>query len=338
MEKVLLMGGAGFIGHNLALKLKKKKFKVYIVDFLKINNLMSLNKVNPQNRSLYKKILKERLSILKKNNIQVIRFDCRNYKKVSQTIKKINPNYIYHLAAVAHANISNKDPFSTFDHSFRTLENTLDASRSLKNLKRFVYISSSMVYGNFKKQTVDEKDTCEPLGIYAALKFSGEKLVLAYNQVFNIPYNIIRPSALYGERCVSRRVVQVFIENALSGKELVINDDGKEKLDFTNIEDLTNCMTTMLKKPKSKNQLFNITFGNSRTILELVNIIKKNIENVKVRSQKRDKLVPYRGTLSNQKAKKIINFTPKINLEKGVQKLITWYKLNHINEFKKRNQ
>jgi nucleoside-diphosphate-sugar epimerase len=337
MKKVLLIGGAGFIGHNLAIKLKTKKLKVYIIDFLKINNIKSLGKVKPENRSLYKKILEERLSILKKNKIKIIKFDCRNYKKVSQTIKKINPNYIYHLAAVAHANISNKDPFSTFDHSFRTLENSLDASRSLKNLERFVYISSSMIYGNFKKKIVNEKDTCEPLGIYAALKFAGEKLVLGYNQVFNLPYNIIRPSALYGERCISRRVVQVFIENALSGKELVINDDGRERLDFTNIEDLTTCMTKLLEKPKSKNQLFNITFGNSRTILELINIIKKNIKNVKIKSQKRDKLVPYRGTLSNLKAKKFLNFTPKINLEKGIQKMITWYKLNHKNEFKKRN-
>ena len=338
MEKVLLIGGAGFIGHNLALKLKKQKYKVYIVDFLKINNLKSLNKVKPENKDLYKKILEERLKILKDHNIKLINFDCRDYKKVSRTVSKIKPNYIYHLAAVAHANISNKDPFSTFDHSLRTLENSLDASRSLINLKRFVYISSSMIYGNFKKKIVDEKDVCEPLGIYAALKFAGEKLVLGYNQVFKLPYNIIRPSALYGERCVSRRVVQVFIENALSGKELVINDDGKEKLDFTNIEDLTNCMTEIIKRPKSQNQLFNITYGNSRTILELVNIIKKNIKNIKIRSQKRDKLIPYRGTLSNKKAKRMLNFKPKIDLETGVRKLIKWYKFNYTDEFKKRNQ
>ena len=257
---------------------------------------------------------------------------------MSKTLEKINPNYIYHLAAVAHANISNKDPFSTFDHSLRTLENSLDASRGLKNLRRFVYISSSMIYGNFKKKIVDEKDTCEPLGIYAALKFSGEKLVIGYNQVFGLPYNIIRPSALYGERCISRRVVQVFVENALSGKELVINDDGKEKLDFTNIEDLTTCMVALLKKTNSKNHLFNITYGNARSIMDLVDVIKKNIKNVKVRSKVRDKLVPYRGTLSNKKAKKILNFKPKINLEKGVQKLISWYKSNHLNELKKRNK
>ena len=97
----------------------------------------------------------------------------------------------------------------------RTLENTLDACRSLKYLKRFIYLSSSMVYGNFKKKVVTEKEICDPLGIYASLKFGCEKLVEGYNQVFKMPYTIIRPSALYGERCVSGRVVQKFVEAAL---------------------------------------------------------------------------------------------------------------------------
>ena len=75
-----------------------------------------------------------------------------------------------------------------------------------------------MVYGNFTSEKVNEKTVCEPLGIYGALKFSGEKMVIAYNQVFELPYTIIRPSALYGERCISRRVGQIFIENALNKK------------------------------------------------------------------------------------------------------------------------
>tara|TARA_Y100001958_G_C21247329_1_gene578500 strand:+ start:901 stop:1914 length:1014 start_codon:yes stop_codon:yes gene_type:complete len=335
-KKILLIGGAGFIGHNLALKLSKN-YKVTIIDFLKINNIKSIKSIDKKNRYLYKKILNERLKLLKKNKVKIIKDDCRNYKKLSITISKINPNFIYHLAAVAHANVSNKDPFSTFDHSLRTLENSLDASRSLKKLERFIFISSSMVYGNFTKKTVDEIDRCEPLGIYGGLKFAAEKMVIGYNQVFNIPYNIIRPSALYGERCVSRRVVQIFIENALKGNELLINDDGKERLDFTYIEDLTDCMVKMIKIKKSKNMLFNITFGNSRTINELVNIIKTYIKNVKVRSIKRDKLMPYRGTLSNQKIGKVLKFYPKYNLETGVKKLIEWYKLNYKNEFKKKN-
>ena len=95
-----------------------------------------------------------------------------------------------------------------------------------------------MVYGNFKGDEVDENSNCDPLGIYAALKFSGEKIVKSYGQVFDLNYTIVRPSALYGERCVSRRVGQIFIENALNKKEITVDGDGEEKLDFTYIKDL----------------------------------------------------------------------------------------------------
>jgi len=99
--------------------------------------------------------------------------------------------------------------FSTFDHSFRTLENALDAGRS--DGVHFIYFSSSMVYGNFDGDAVREDRQCEPLGIYGALKF-GVKNWSSHTTVFGLPYTIVRPSALYGERCVSRRVGQAFIE------------------------------------------------------------------------------------------------------------------------------
>ena len=204
-KRVLIIGGCGFIGHNLAIFLKKKKFDVTILDSLAVNNYFSFKKDNLPNKSYYLKILKERQDLIKKNKIKLIIGDSRDYAFISKNVKLIKPNYLIHLAAVAHANISNKDPYSTFDNSMRTLENTLDACRSLNYLKRFIYLSSSMVYGNFKKKVVTENEICDPLGIYASLKFGCEKLVAGYNQVFKLPYTIIRPSALYGERCVSGR-------------------------------------------------------------------------------------------------------------------------------------
>ena len=93
-------------------------------------------------------------------------------------------------------------------------------------VEHFIFFSSSMVYGHFKEPEVSETTVCEPLGIYGALKYGGEKLVIAYNQVFDLPYTIIRPSALYGERCVSRRVGQIFIENALTTGEITLSGDG----------------------------------------------------------------------------------------------------------------
>ena len=182
-----------------------------------------------------------------------------------------------------------------------------------------------MVYGQFKKKVVTENEICNPLGIYASLKFGSEKLVEGYNQVFNLPYTIIRPSALYGERCISGRVVQKFIEAGLRGEDLNVVGDGKEFLDFTYIEDfIQGVYLTMIKK-KSLNQTFNITYGKSRSLIDLVKIVKKTIPNIKIKYIKRDKLMPYRGTLSVNKAKKLLGYKPKFNLEKAVPRYIDWY-------------
>ena len=325
--KIALIGGGGFIGHNLALHLKNEKnCEVYIVDNFQVNNYLSIiaNSDQVSSPHLSKFILEDRLKILQENQIKIKILDARDYHALTQVIKEIDPDYIVHLAAVSHSNRSNKDPHSTFDHSFRTLENVLDISK--KKIKKIIYLSSSMVYGNFRKNTVDENEVCNPLGIYGTLKYSGELIVKAYNQVFDLPYVIIRPSALYGERCISRRVSQIFVENALSEKEIVINGDGQEKLDFTYIKDLIQGITLSIFNEKANNQIFNLTFGDARSINELLEITKKYFDNLKIKYQKRDKLMPLRGTLSIEKAKMILGYNPSWNLEKGFNEYIKWYK------------
>ena len=219
---------------------------------------------------------------------------------------KIDPDIIIHLAAVSHANKSNKDPHNTFDHSLRTLENTLDFAKNKK--KHVIYLSSSMVYGNFDGKEVDENTICNPIGIYGTLKLSGELLVKAYNNVFDLPYTIIRPSALYGERCVSRRVGQIFIENAIQNLDININGSGDETLDFTYIEDLIQGIYKSCVKRNSINQTFNITYGNSRKLSELAELVQSEFPNIKINYIGREKFMPERGTLNVNKARKIIRF------------------------------
>ncbi len=324
-KKVLIMGGAGFIGHNLAIKLDELGAEVFIVDGLQVNNLGYYTSQNDNiNSELYISFINERLKILRQKKINVNIFDLREYNLVSQYIAKIRPDVVIHLAAISHANRSNKDPFSTFDHSLRTLENVLD---TLKNFKtHLVFFSSSMVYGHFKNKFADESDNCEPLGIYGALKYGAEKLIIAYSQVFEMPYTIIRPSALYGERCVSRRVGQALIENAIAGRELTINGDGEEELDFTYIEDLIQGVVRSILTKESHNEVFNITYGKGRKLNELANIILDSFPNSKLVYKKRDNLMPIRGTLSIEKAKNKLGFEPKFNIEKGLSKYIDWYK------------
>lgn len=325
-RRILLIGGAGFIGHNIALHLLSLDAEVSIIDGLQVNNVTSVigNSDNLPYPKLAYTVLNERIDLINKSEVNFYVQDARNYHALSSLISKINPQVIIHLAAVSHANRSNKNPYSTFDHSLRTLENALDNAKN--KIEHFIYFSSSMVYGHFESGKVDEKSICEPLGIYGALKFSGEKMVIAYNQVFDLPYTIIRPSALYGERCISRRVGQIFIENALFDKEIIINGDGSDTLDFTYIEDLVNGIKQVLINENSKNQIFNLTFGSARTISDMVRVLKEYFPKIKIKKTSKDKLMPDRGTLSIEKAKNLIGYNPSWELEKGYSKYIEWYK------------
>ena len=322
-KKIVLVGGAGFIGHNLAIYLKKLGADVYVIDSLQVNNLGEHTKVSFQN-SLHLNFLYERIELLKKYKIPIHVVDARDYNLLTTHLNQINPSVIIHLAAVAHAKKANKDPYSTIDHNMRTLENALDIARDKK--VHFIFFSSSMVYGQFSGKAVNENTPCNPLGIYGALKFSGEKLVIAYNQVFNLKYTIVRPSALYGERCVSGRVGQIFIENAIKSKNLESEGDGEDGLDFTYIDDLIQGIEKIINNKSSINQTYNLTYGKSEKIKLLGSLIQSNFPNIKIKFKKRDKLIPLRGTLDIKKAKKEIQYSPKFSLELGMQKYIEWYK------------
>ena len=328
-KKIALIGGAGFIGHNLAIHLQSLGAKVNIIDGMQVNNLLSLvdNVDNLPYPNLSRTIINERTELLKTAKINIKVQDARDYHALTKLLNEVNPQIIIQLAAVSHANRSNKDPYSTFDHSFRTLENSLDWARSnSSNVEQFIFFSSSMVYGNFKSDQVDENNHCEPLGIYGALKYGSEKIIIGYNQTFGLPYTIIRPSALYGERCISRRVGQIFIENSLMGKEIVMADQGREALDFTYINDLVDGVTKCIGNKNAFNQVFNLTYGKACSIADMAEIIKQYFPSIKVKNVERDKLMPKRGTLNVDKARDLIGYNPNWPLEKGYPKYINWYK------------
>jgi len=328
-KKVALMGGAGFIGHNLALKLKAFGAEPHVIDGLQVNSLgyyTSGYNENPRSE-LYIGFINERLRLLRQAKVGLHVIDIRDYQVVTSILKAIKPDVVIHLAAVAHANRSNKDPFSTFDHSFRTLENVLDATRGFGI--HVIYLSSSMVYGNFDGAAVTEDHTCNPLGIYGALKYGSEKLIIGYNQVFDLPYTIIRPSALYGERCVSRRVGQAFIENALVGQDLTVNGDGSDALDFTYIQDFIQGILRVIITPEAQGEVFNITYGDARTLNQVAELVREHFPNIQLKQNPRDGLMPERGTLSVKKARRVLGYEPQFPIEKGFVDYINWYKSFH---------
>lgn len=323
-KKIALIGGAGFIGHNLALSLKKRGHDPIIIDSLAINNMLSFTTSEIKNRKLYWSILNQRMDLLHENDVEINVEDARNYNALSMLIGQFKPDVIIQLAAVSHANKSNKDPHTTFDHTLRTLENTLDIARSFS--AHVIYFSSSMVYGNFTSESVTEETECNPLGIYGTLKYSGELIVKAYNKVFDLPYTIIRPSALYGPRCVSRRVSQIFVENAVQGLSITINGDGSDKLDFTYIDDLIQGITLAIENEKALNETFNLTYGEARTIGEMAEILKDHFDGIQICFQPKESLTPDRGTLNIGKARNLLGYNPQNPIDTGYPKYIQWYK------------
>jgi nucleoside-diphosphate-sugar epimerase len=324
-RRVALIGGAGFIGHNLALELKKHGADPHVLDGLQVNNLGAFsNSPTDPDKELYEHFIYERLQLLRSASVPLHVVDARDYDLLSRSLTQIKPDTIVQLAAIAHANRSNKDPYSTFDHSFRTLENALDFARGQNT--HFIYFSSSMVYGNFDGEAVTEERHCEPMGIYGALKYGGEKLVIAHNQVFKTPYTIVRPSALYGERCVSRRVGQAFIENALRGMSLRVNGDGSDALDFTYIGDLVQGLMRCIALPQSRDQIFNLTYGGARTLNQMADLVAEHFPNIEINHQPRDGLMPERGTLSVEKARRMLGYEPSNPLDIGFVRYIEWYK------------
>ena len=324
-RRIAVLGGGGFIGHHLALDLAERGANVSVVDSLQVNNMLSITSdAQYPHRELHVPILQQRLDLLRAADIDIFIQDARDYMALSTVLARVAPDVIVHAAAVAHAGRSNKDPYSTFDHSLRTLENALDYARD--SVEHFIFLSSSMVYGNFLTPEVDEEHPLNSIGIYGALKVAGERIVIGYQQVFDMEYTIVRPSALYGPRCISRRVSQVFIENAISGEPLRIEGNGEDRLDFTYIDDLVEGLRLAIEQPAARNEVFNLTYGEARTIAEVADIVRHRFPETEVEHGERDRLMPERGTLSVEKARRLLGYSPSNPIEVGLPKYIDWYR------------
>lgn len=330
-QRILLIGGAGFIGHNLALELADMGADVMIADNLMINSLIEntfeADKDKTQ-RMAYQGFLLERFHLLRKAGVKLKNCDARLLVDLSSIFEEYNPTKVVHLSAIASAVDAKNDPGLCFDLQLITLRNTLELVRPRKEeINQVMFMSSSTVYGDFEGDSVDETTFPRPEGIYANAKFMGERLVRTYRSQYGLGTTVIRPSALYGERCISRRVSQMFIENALTGKPLLLEGGGDGKLDFTYIKDLVQGQVRALalhQTPEHSNT-FNLTFGNARTIKDLADIVKSVVPSAIIEERPRAVDKPIRGTLSTERAQKVLGFKPEWKLEEGYKDYCSWY-------------
>ncbi|MBX3374616.1 MAG: NAD(P)-dependent oxidoreductase [Phycisphaeraceae bacterium] len=325
-RRIALIGGAGFIGHHLALALARRGDRVAIVDGLEVNNLLAFAATrDAQTASRHGPVamILERLDCLEAAGVPIHLQDARDLRGLVATLAELAPQTVVHLAGMSHAVRANREPQAAFDHTLLTLQNTLLARP--ETVEHVIFLSSSMVYGDFLNGTVAEDDPPHPIGIYGALKLAGEHLLRAHGQVTGLPWTIVRPSALYGPRCVSRRVTQVFTEHAIDGQPLTCDGDGSDRLDFTCIDDLIDGLLRVIDTPASHGETFNLTCGEGRSVGELIGILRERFPGLAVTYRDRDRLMPHRGTLSIERARRVLGYAPMWPLERGIPSLIDWY-------------
>ena len=329
MKTALVTGGLGFIGSNLVKILLKRKIvsRCIILDSF-------AGFINP---------LKENFSDLRKyrfkekKNILIERGDAKDFRLIYKILNLYKPKLVFHTAAIPLSKIENLNANESKIGSVDTTTNILECinffhSKKKNKINRFVYISSSMVYGDFKKNKVSETSKLSPKEIYGTMKLSGEIVTRGLCKFYNIPFTIIRPSAVYGPTDMNNRVSQIFIEKAQKGQTIKIQ--GKdEKLDFTFVEDLANGCILAATKKNGVNETFNITYGKAETLYKFVKVLSKHFRKLKYKIEKRDSFRPKRGTLSINKAKRLLNYKPIYNLEKGIKKYLNF--INFINKNKK---
>jgi len=328
-ERILLVGGAGFIGHHLALECRAKGAEVMVMDNLQVNNLVKIVSdvsLDETRRQLYINFVLDRFRLMRDAGIELANVDARAMADFAVLFNEFSPTKVVHLAAISSAVDANKTPGLAYDLQITSLRNVLELCRlSDSKVDRVVFMSSSTVYGDFEGDSVDETVRPQPRGVYANGKYMGERMVREAWTLYELPYTIIRPSALYGIRCVSGRVSQKFVENALFGKPLLLEGGGGGRLDFTHIDDVVQGIILGMALEGGRSRTFNITYGNARTIADLAAIIKEYIPNVILEERPPATEKPKRGTLMVDRAKEYLGFQPKVALDEGYREYVQWY-------------
>jgi nucleoside-diphosphate-sugar epimerase len=306
MTKILVTGGCGFIGHNVVQTLEQLEHTVTVIDNKTTYGII------PQAEIDY--LLAERL---KKINSPVYNTSIESAETINYVVEKHAPDVVVHLASFPRQKVVNSDPAWGSRTMMEGLFNLLESAKK-HQVQRFVYISSSMVYGNFDNNVV-ESAVCNPEGQYGIMKLAGEWLVKDYARRTGMEAVIIRPSAVYGPLDVEDRVVAKFMLTAMRGGELSVNGPD-EKLDFTYVTDLSAGIVQAALSDKASGNTYNLTRSQSVTLLEAAETIVNIVGSGTIRVKNRDLNFPSRGSLNIDAARRDLNFNPTVDVADGFER------------------
>lgn len=310
-QKILVTGGAGFIGSHIVDRLVKD-FDVTVMDNLNTGSLSNISRH------------------LDKKNFHFIEGSILDSNLARRALKDID--VVFHEAALASVTLSVKDPILTNQMNVDGTLNLLKASCDL-NVKRFIYASSAAVYGKTKSPQKKEDDNLNPTSPYGISKLAAENYVQIFQKLYGLETVCLRYFNVYGPR---QRVdvhgsyggvISIFINRILKNMPPIINGDGEQTRDFVYINDVVEANMLAMNSQSGVGEAFNIATGKNVSINQVAETLKhimnkENLENIHTEPRPTD---IKHGYASISKARRILRYVPRFSIEKGLAKLVDWY-------------
>jgi len=308
--KVLISGGAGFIGSHLADALVEKNYSVSILDNFSSGKEENIKAI--------------------KNKIELIHGDILDKELLLKATK--NVDYVFHLAAQTSVVESIKDPLKTFEINTKGTRFLFYACAKNK-VKKVIFASSAAVYGDNLKLPKKESFKPSPISAYGLSKYMAEKLSNLFYKKTKLKIISLRYFNVYGPRQDEKSnyagVISKFISSILKNQQPIVFGDGTQTRDFVYVKDVVKANLLAMEKENLNNDIINIASSKPTSILDLIKTINKltnkTIEPIFKEAREGEIKHSY---ASIEKAKKVLGFKPEYDLQKGLKETIEWYKKN----------
>lgn len=299
-RKILITGGAGFIGSHLVDELVNRNFSVTVVDNLTTGIVSNI----PPGISFY-------------------RIDIRDKELLKKVFIKEQPDITIHLAAQTSVNGSSQNPSYDCCNNIVGTINILECCK-IFNVKKIIFASSAAVYGHSDTLPIREKNPLQPLSFYGLSKLTAEKYILLFSELFGIPFTILRYSNIYGERQNSNSdggAISIFVNQVLNNKPVVIFGNGEQTRDFIYVKDVVTANVAAIDN--GTNEIVNISSGVRISVNEVIkNISEVTKYNV---NKKHTPLKPgeiLHSQLCNEKAVTLLKWKPNYNFKEGLNEML----------------
>lgn len=314
MKKVLVTGADGFIGSHLVEKLLDSGYSVRA--FVYYNSFNSWGWLD----TLPKDKLKE---------IEIVSGDIRDKNGVREAMENVDE--VYHLAALIAIPFSYQSPDSYVDTNIKGTLNVLQAAKEL-NTKRIMITSTSEVYGSAKFVPITEEHPYQGQSPYSATKIGADKLAEAFYRSFSLPITIVRPFNTYGPRQSARAIIPTIITQLLSGREEIKLGSLTPTRDFNYVKDTVNGFFEIAKSTKTIGEEVNIATQKEISIKALAEELIRQINPKAKIICDEERIRPKKSEVnrllgSNEKIKRLTNWSPKFTFEEGIKETIAWFKI-----------